>query len=134
MYVWLDHSPGRPLTISVLLRPEEGGGGVKCRILRGILKLPSSQTEALSITIVPLFRSSLTIGQAPTPSSSPPRKLTNIMCSVPHVADTLAPGLASSATDGLTERYQQRQRRSYGHHWTNKGCSQKYKISQAPTV
>ena len=102
-----------------------------------MLKLPSSQTEALSITIVPLFRSSLTIGQAPTPYPSPPpppRKLTNIMCSVPHVADTLAPGLASSATDGFTERYQQRQRRSYGHHWTNKGFSQKYKISQAPTV
>ena len=33
----------------------------------------------------------------------------------------------------FTERNQQRQR-SYGHHWTSKVFSQKYKILQAPTV
>ena len=39
MYVWLDHSPGRPLTISVLLRPEGGGGGgVKMQDFKGYIK------------------------------------------------------------------------------------------------
>ena len=92
-----------------------------------------AQEELLSRLDLPLFFG-LDKRQPPHPPFPPPRKLTDMMCSVPHVADTFAPGLASSATDGLTERNQQRQRRSYGHHWTNKGFSQKYKILQAPTV
>lgn len=77
----------------------------------------------------PLF---LRRGQAPTPLT--PRKPTDIMCSVPRVVDTFAPGLASSATAGLKERNQRRQGKSYDHHWPNKRFSQKYQILHAPTV
>ena len=135
MYVWLDHSLGRPLTISVLLRPG-GGGEVKMQDFKGYIKTSIKPNWSLKYHNCTTFSIVINYWTSanPLPLSPPPRKLTNIMCSVPHVADTLAPGLASSATDGLTERYQQRQRRSYGHHWTNKGFSQKYKISQAPTV
>ena len=104
-------------------------------------------TEALSITILPLFRSSSTIVllrfkaqeellsrlglplffgldkcQPPQPTPPPP----------PPPPQPPANSLISCAP--FTERNQQRQRRSYGHHWTSKGFSQKYKILQAPTV
>lgn len=117
--------------------PLTARGGLKCRVWRGNIKTsikPNWSLKYHNCTTFSIVINYWTSANPPPPLSTSPRKLTDIMYSVPHVVDTFAPGLASSATDGLTERYQQRQRRSCGHHWTNKGFSQKYKISQAPTV
>ena len=52
----------------------------------------------------------------------------------PHPLPPPPPANSLISCAPFTERNQQRQRRSYGHHWTSKGFSQKYKILQAPTV